>query len=86
MIIVDHLTTIVLTPEFQQAFKRVTGLGCTEHNVITTMRENPDLFERVREVLHPDIVVLTSQRRRINELKQRLEKHKPNTKQEETEQ
>ena len=36
--------------------------------------------------VHADIVVLTSQRRRINELKQRLEKHKPNIKQEETEQ
>ena len=46
MIIVDHVMTIVPTPEFQRAFKHVTGLDCTPHNVITTIRENPDLFCR----------------------------------------
>ena len=75
---------IAPTPEFQQAFKRVTGLECSPENVIVTLREFPDLFQEVRE-MHADIVMLARQRRLITELKQRLEKHKPNIKQEETE-
>ena len=58
---------IAPTPEFQQAFKHVTGLDCTPSNVITTIRENRDLFQQVREA-HADIVMLASQRRLVTEL------------------
>jgi hypothetical protein len=75
---------IAPTPEYQRAFKHVTGLDCTPHNVITTIRNDYALFMRVREV-HADIVMLASQRRLVNGLTQRLTKHKPNIKKEETE-
>ena len=74
---------ITPTPEFQRAFKFVTGLECSPENLVTAIRENPDLFQQVRE-MHADIVMLARQRRLITELKQRLEKHKPDIKQEET--
>ena len=33
------------TPEFQQAFKKVVELECTPFNVITCIREHPELYE-----------------------------------------
>ena len=72
------------TPAFQRAFEHVTGLECSPQNLVNTVQENPDLLLQVREI-HADIVRLTRQRRLVNELKQRLEKRKPNIKQEETE-
>ncbi len=74
------------TPEFRRAFRLVTGLECSPQNVIATIRENPDLFQQVRE-MHADIVMLARQRRLVTELRQRLERHKPpNIKQQEREQ
>jgi len=63
----------------------VTGLECSPQNLVNTIQENPDLFLQIREI-HADIVMLARQRRLVNGLKQRLERHKPNIRQEETEQ
>jgi predicted RNase H-like nuclease len=54
---------IAPTPEFQQAFKLVTGLECSPRNVITVVRMHPDLFNHVREV-HADICLQNSLPRR----------------------
>ena len=53
--------------------------------MFTTIRENHDLFEQVRQI-HADIVTHARQRRLVTELTQRLQKHKPNIKQEVLEQ
>lgn len=40
---------ITPTPEFQQAFKTVVELECTPSNVITCLREHPELYVAVLE-------------------------------------
>lgn len=50
----EDMMDITPSAAFQQAFKNVVELDCTPLNVITVIREHPELYEEVqRELVRP---------------------------------